>query len=161
MIRQWQPADEAAILGLNAGSVSVLSPMGGARFAILSRTCSLLKVAEFGGRVVGFFMGFDDAAAHDSVNYRWFAYRLKRFLYIDRVVVSREFQKAGLGRRFYNEAGHWAAEHRLCWMAAEVDLQPPNTASLRFHERLGFVEVGRQVTADGKLVSLQLQSAGV
>ena len=157
-LRNWQPADQADILRLNAESESVLSPMDGARFDALRSLCCILKVACIGNRVVGFLMGFSDEAGYDSINYRWFASRLKRFLYIDRVVITREFQGTGLGRRFYTMAEQWAAEHELCWLAAAVDLLPPNTASLKFHERLEFVEVGRQLAGNHKQVSLQVRS---
>jgi predicted GNAT superfamily acetyltransferase len=33
-------------------------------------------------------------------------------------------------------------------------LKPLNEGSLRFHQRLGFTEVGQQVSSSGKLVSL-------
>ena len=158
VLRHWQPADEADILGLNAESESVLSPMDDDRFAALRSMCCLLKVAETDDRVVGFLMGFSDGAGYDSVNYRWFASRLQRFLYIDRVVITQELRGTGLGRRFYTEAERWAAARKLHWLAAEVDLQPPNTASLGFHQRLAFVEVGRQVAGNGKQVSLQVRS---
>jgi predicted GNAT superfamily acetyltransferase len=158
VIRQWRPTDEADILRLNDESVNVLSPMDGSRFTYLRSMCCMLRVAEIDGRGVGFLLGFSDGAGYDSANYRWFASRLKRFLYVDRVVVSHEFRSAGLGRRFYSEAERWAAEHKLVWLAAEVDLQPPNTASLEFHRRLGFVEVGRQVSDSNKVVSLQVRS---
>ena len=158
VLRKWRPADEPDILWLNAQSVSVLSPLDSARFATLRGMSCLLRVAESDSKVVGFMMGFSDGAAYDSVNYRWFASRLKRFLYIDRVVVSKECRGTGLGRRFYCEAERWATEHELLWLAAEVDLQPPNTASLQFHDRIGFVEVGRQVAGSDKQVSLRVRS---
>ena len=160
LMRKWQPDDEADILRLNAESVSVLSPMDSARFSELRDMCRLLSVAEKSGQAVGFLMGFCDGAGYDSPNYRWFAARLKRFLYIDRVVVSRQMRGLGLGRLFYNEAQRWAVEHQLAWLAAEVDLQPPNTASLAFHQQLKFVEVGRQKLDGGKMVSLQVRPAG-
>jgi uncharacterized protein len=35
-----------------------------------------------------------------------------------------------------------------------VNLEPPNPGSLRFHQSIGFVEVGRLGTADTKMVQL-------
>jgi predicted GNAT superfamily acetyltransferase len=36
-----------------------------------------------------------------------------------------------------------SAEHSLlCW---EVNLEPPNPGSLRFHKRIGFIEVGQTI----------------
>ena len=158
ILRKWQPADAAGILRLNAESERVLSPMDSHRFEALRRMCCILTVAQSGNRVIGFLMGFSDGIGYDSHNYRWFARRLKRFLYIDRVVVTAEFRGSGLGRRFYMEAERWAAAHELLWLAAEVDLQPPNSASLKFHDRLDFIEVGTQMVGNDKRVSLQVRA---
>jgi predicted GNAT superfamily acetyltransferase len=41
-------------------------------------------------------------------------------------------------------------------VTAEIDIEPPNPVSLKFHERFGFKEVGKQAVAGGKkIVSLQ------
>ena len=42
-------------------------------------------------------------------------------------------------------------------LALEVNVDPPNEGSLRFHERLGFVEVGQQDTPYGIRVSMQMR----
>jgi predicted GNAT superfamily acetyltransferase len=42
-------------------------------------------------------------------------------------------------------------------LALEVNVDPPNAGSLRFHERLGFVEVGQQDTPYGIRVSMQVR----
>ena len=52
------------------------------------------------------------------------------------------------------------AANRLHWLAAEVDIEPPNSVSLKFHERQNFIEVGRQMIDGGKLVSLRVKSNG-
>jgi predicted GNAT superfamily acetyltransferase len=44
------------------------------------------------------------------------------------------------------------------FMACEVNIRPPNDESMRFHTRLGFGEVGTQVTDNGsKEVALLLK----
>ena len=40
------------------------------------------------------------------------------------------------------------------WFLLEVNLRPRNDGSLRFHQRLGFVEVGQQETPYGARVSM-------
>ena len=42
-------------------------------------------------------------------------------------------------------------------LALEVNADPPNEGSLRFHARLGFVEVGQQDTPYGIRVSMQMR----
>ena len=160
VLRPYRSEDETDVLRLNAESVNVLSPMDSSRLKTLQAMCCLFTVGEVDGQIGGFLMGFSDGAAYDSVNYRWFASRLKRFLYIDRVVVSPALRKAGLGTRFYQEAERWAVDNKLLWLAAEVDLQPPNATSLIFHDRLAFMEMGRQQVDGNKLVSLRMRSVG-
>jgi predicted GNAT superfamily acetyltransferase len=156
ILREWRPADDAEILRLNAESVHVLSPLDAGRLSLLRGMSRFLSVAESGGVVAGFLLGFTDGEEYDSVNYQWFSARLKQFLYIDRVVVSKDFRRAGLGRQFYFAAQSWARQQQLMWLTAEIDLQPPNPVSLEFHRQLGFFEVGQQQAAKNKIVSLQV-----
>lgn len=57
--------------------------------------------------------------------------------------------RAKRGVRFHS----WAA----CFLEwAEIDTEPYNEVSLKFHEAMGFQEVGTQYVRDGKIkVSLQ------
>ena len=159
-LRPYQPGDQAAVLRLNDNAVRVLSPMDRDRFAELRALCSLLWVAELEDQTVAFLMAFTDGTDYDSVNYRWFSKRFKDFLYIDRIVVSEEARSLGIGQRFYREIERWSRQNRLAWLAAEVDIEPPNSASLKFHERQKFVEVGRQRIDGDKMVSLRVKNIG-
>jgi len=143
-LRQFEARDTAAILGLNDKSVSVLSPMDQQRFDQLHGQSALILVAEQNHQLLGFLIGFTDGSQYDSVNYRWFSERLKAFLYIDRIVIAAEARSQGLGQRFYTEIEIWARQQHLHWLAAEIDIEPPNPTSLQFHQRQGFKPVGQQ-----------------
>jgi hypothetical protein len=86
-------------------------------------------------------------------NYRWFAARFDRFVYVDRVVVAEGAHMRGFGRLLYRdliEAAGTAGYRRIC---CEVNIDPPNPASDAFHAALGFDEVGRAFLPDrGKTV---------
>jgi predicted GNAT superfamily acetyltransferase len=101
----------------------------------------------------GFLIAFTEGAAYDSQNYRWFATRHDRFVYIDRVVVRPAARGAGHARMLYAalfEAMR-ASGHRL--VGCEVNLEPPNPASDAFHARLGFREAGTAaIDGDAKVV---------
>jgi predicted GNAT superfamily acetyltransferase len=102
-------------------------------------------------------LAFREGADYDSVNYRWFAERYERFLYIDRVVVSGRARAGGLGGALYRHVFTQAAQAGVPLLTCEFDLDPPNPASERFHRKFGFHEVGRQALYGGaKLVSLQV-----
>ncbi|MEN6369757.1 MAG: GNAT family N-acetyltransferase [Thermotogota bacterium] len=159
-LREYQAGDAAAVLRLNAESVTVLSPMDADRLRLLSGMCSLNLVAVGPDGVIGFVMGFADGAAYDSVNYRWFATRYERFLYLDRMVVAPSFRGCGVGGAFHAAALEYAIASGLDWLVGEIDVDPPNPVSLAYHERLGFVEVGRQTLASGKVVSMRARRVG-
>lgn len=83
-------------------------------------------------------------AAYDSVNYGWFARHYQRFLYVDRIVVARASKARGAASQLYRKLFQFAAANQLPSVVCEVDIEPPNPDSLRFHQRFGFSEVGRQ-----------------
>lgn len=154
-IRPATTADFDAILALNEESVAVLSPLSRERLAQLQGEAAVRRVVEADGAVVAFLLAFREGAAYDSPNYRWFASRYERFLYVDRVVVASAARGRGAGALLYRDVFEFAATHSLGLVTCEYDVEPPNPASERFHARFGFREVGRQRLDGGKLVSLQ------
>ena len=159
-LREYEAEDAAAVLRLNAESVAVLSPLNKDRLQLLAGMCSLRLVAVGPAGVIGFMLGFADGTAYDSVNYRWFTSRFKRFLYLDRMVVAASLRGCGVGHAFRVAAEQHAVATGLAWIVGEIDLDPPNPVSLAYHERLGFVEVGRQTLPSGKTVSMRARSIG-
>jgi uncharacterized protein len=156
-VRDATPADFDAVLALNHESVHFLSPMDPQRLQMLHREACYHRVAKIGGRVCAFLLAMREGSRYDSPNYRWFAAAYPRFLYIDRIVVGQPAQGHGLGRVFYDDLFAFARGIGAPLVACEIDSDPPNPVSQRFHERLGFREVGRQAVAGGsKTVSLQV-----
>ena len=161
-IRTADQADLSQVLRLNEESVKFLSPMNAERLALLQGQSAYYRVLEIEGRVAAFLLAFREGAAYDSPNYRWFAARYPQFLYIDRVVVSSSMQGRGAGRLLYADLFQFARASGVNLVTCEFDLDPPNPVSMRFHEQLGFVEVGTQTYgAANKLVSLQAVTLGV
>lgn len=158
-IRPATTADFDAILALNQESVAVLSPLSRERLAQLQGEAAVRRVVEADGAVVAFLLAFREGAAYDSPNYRWFASRYERFLYVDRVVVASAARGRGAGALLYRDVFEFAATHSVGLVTCEYDVEPPNPASERFHARFGFREVGRQQLDGGKLVSLQAAQA--
>ena len=157
IIRPATTADFPAILALNEASVHFLAPMDHSRLLGLSAGSSSHRVVEHEGQVLAFLLVFREGASYDSPNYRWFAGRYPRFLYIDRIVVAAAARGLGLGPRLYEDLIVFAAQAEIGMLCCEYDLEPPNPGSARFHARFGFSEVGQQRVADGKkAVSLQV-----
>jgi predicted GNAT superfamily acetyltransferase len=148
--------DFDAILALNQASVHFLSTMDRERLQHLHAQAALHRVARGDGRVAAFLLAFREGSAYDSVNYRWFAQRYARFLYIDRVVVDDACRGQGLGRALYEDLFGQARAMGVPVVTCEFDIEPPNRVSARFHTAFGFREVGTQaVPPTGKRVSLQ------
>ncbi len=126
------PADHDVLLALNnrhADEVNALTPDA---FAGLVAVAARARVVEGG---LGFLIALDETTPPQGPNHAWFLAREAAFVYIDRVVVAPEARGRGLGRRLYDDLAAAAAGRPLC---CEVNIVPPNPASLAFHERLGF-----------------------
>ncbi|MEO8223838.1 MAG: GNAT family N-acetyltransferase [Gammaproteobacteria bacterium] len=158
-IRPARHDDFPAILALNAESVRFLSPLTLPRLQALHEQAAVHAVIEDEGSVTAFVLALREGAEYDSVNYQWFGARYPHFLYIDRVVVSEDYQGRGAGTLLYEQVFERARLIGTPVVACEFDVDPPNPASERFHAKLGFLEVGRQAVAGGqKEVSLQVAS---
>ncbi len=59
----------------------------------------------------------------------------------------------------YDDIASFAADTGGSMLTCEFDLDPPNSASIGFHRRMGFREVGRQWLHGGnKQVSMQAKT---
>ena len=160
-IRAATADDFDTILYLNHESVAFLSPLPVERLTMLHAQACWHRVVEDEGCVTAFLLALREEAAYDSVNYRWFCERYPRFVYVDRVVVSMRSKARGAGTLLYRSLFSFAAEQGVPLLACEVDIEPPNPVSLRFHVRLGFSEVGRQwVAGNTKQVAFQVAPVG-
>jgi uncharacterized protein len=159
LIRDANANDFAQILYLNEESVHFLSPLSLPRLQALHTEADYHRVLEIDNEIVGFLLAFREGTQYDSTNYRWFVNQYEQFLYIDRVVVSTQHQGRGIGNKLYDDIFTYARSSDAIRITCEFDIEPPNEASRRFHQRYGFSEVGTQATSDGnKQVSLQAVS---
>ncbi len=97
----------------------------------------LLKENE----LIGFSICFRESRPYWSENYKYFEDKLNRFLYIDRIAIRSEYRRQGHAKRMYEDIFNFASQDDLI-VTAEVNTKPANQGSLRFHEYMGFKEVG-------------------
>jgi predicted GNAT superfamily acetyltransferase len=155
-LRDATPEDAESILRLNHASVRFLSPLTQQRLSWLHGMASYHRVVEWGGQVQAFLLAFGPGVAYDSPNYQWFARHFERFLYVDRIVVDTAAQGQGFAARLYEDLFVFARQNGAPRITLEIDSDPPNPVSSRFHARYGFREIGSQWVAGGaKRVSLQ------
>ena len=157
IIRRFEIKDFDRILELNDESVHFLSPLTKEKLSNLISRSEMLNVIEIDGIVEAFVLTLREGKEYDSINYLWFSDHYDQFLYIDRVVVSLKMQGKGLGNMLYQSVFTHAKSINVPFVAAEIDINPPNPGSLIFHEKFGFKEVGKQKVDEGKkMVSLQV-----
>lgn len=157
-LHEYCPDDELSILELNTESVVETSPMDSAKFqTLLSQGCRV-TVAIQDKQVFAFLMEFPEGSDYDNANYHWFSERLKRFIYVDRIVVGKAARGDGVGQLIYSDLIQRAQGEKRLWIAAEINTLPRNEPSLVFHNKQGFVEVGQQKLHAQKIVSMQVRA---
>jgi predicted GNAT superfamily acetyltransferase len=99
-----------------------------------------------------FLIAFDERSDHPNENLAWFRARHDRFVYVDRIIVAEAARGRGLARALYRAllARAILEERRL--IGCEINLDPPNLASDRLHESIGFAEIGQRDVAAGKRI---------
>lgn len=139
------------MLDINQANTPALGDETLETMAQLLHWSSVALGCDVDGELAGFCLVMAPGLPYASSNYRWFSERYTDFAYLDRVALRADHQGCGFGTALYAEV-----ERRIAakLFALEVNLDPPNEGSIRFHSRLGFVEVGQQITPSGKLVSL-------
>ena len=145
-------SDLAQVLALNQAVVSELSDLDERRLKWLVSMAALALVVETEGTVLGFAIAFAPRATYDSVNYRWFSEHFQSFLYLDRIAVLQAHRRRGIGARLYDAAEAAGAPYGR--VVCEVNVQPPNPASLAFHKSRGYRELDQLEHDGGKVVTL-------
>lgn len=151
-LRPFHPDDLPSLVAFNNAEVphvSELTPHTGEELIEMAHD---VGIAADDSGMLGFVVTFVPGSPYQSHNYRWFDDSFDNFVYVDRIVVIPGAQGRGIGRMLYDHVGALAAQ-RGCVVTCEVNLVPPNEPSMRFHERLGFSEVG-QLGTNEKKVSL-------
>jgi predicted GNAT superfamily acetyltransferase len=151
-LRALTPADWPRVLALNAASVQELSELDEQRLRWILSLAHRSLVVDGDGEVLAFAVAIASGTDYDSENYRWFAARFERFVYLDRIAVAASQRRLGIGAALYDamEAAAASFERMVC----EVNVRPPNPASLAFHSARGYVEVGRLAHGSTKLVAM-------
>jgi predicted GNAT superfamily acetyltransferase len=157
-LREASPADLSELLSLNESSVAVLSELNEPRLHYILALAHRSLVVEREGKVVGFAIAIAPGTKYDSRNYAWFGEHFEQFLYLDRIAVAETARREGLGAQLY-DAMEQSAEP-FGRMVCDVNVEPPNEASLAFHSGRGYREVGRLAHGSEKTVALLSKELG-
>jgi predicted GNAT superfamily acetyltransferase len=108
------------------------------------------------GTLAALLVALPPGRVYGSENYAWFQRRLADFLYVDRIIVAAAWRGRGLGAALYRDIGALTRAPIVC----DINLRPSNDASLAFHGRQGFREIGvHSVYGDTKRVALMARRA--
>ena len=158
-LRPFAAADLAEMLAINADASPGVSRLDAAAAGALMSMASVAWIAVREGRVAGYLIGFLSSSDYDGEEFLWFRQRRKSFVYVDQIAVAASSRGHGIGRRLYAELARWSHANSCRSIVCEVNLVPPNPASLAFHRGCGFSEIGRLLVADGREVAL-MERAG-
>jgi predicted GNAT superfamily acetyltransferase len=155
LTRPVTPDDLPQLLAVNNAAVPAVNELDAEALAAIVQQAHLAVAVVDDGHpdaVLGFALTLVAGAEYASENYRWFSARSSDFLYVDRIAVDEGSRGRQLGQALYTaifaEARALGAAEVLC----EVNLEPPNPGSLRFHGRLGFEQIGTLATKGGSVV---------
>lgn len=153
-LRDANPQDLETLHRLNEDAVPHVNSVTFDRMRWFMEVASYFRVANVDEAIAGFLIGLEPGLPYDSLNYRWFVRRYRKFVYVDRVVIAESARRRGAGRALYEDFAAFG-QSRAPVMTCEVNVRPPNPGSLDFHRAMGFEEAGRQDTEGGaKTVAL-------
>ena len=150
-------SDIEAMWDINEQGLPGTGKVSKAEIAKLLEFSSLSVGAYDQGELLGFVICLPPKTEYGSLNYAWFNEHYDSFVYVDRIAVAKEQRNKGVGSALYNHVVSYSKQHGVP-VAAEVNREPPNPGSMRFHHRFGFEEVGVLHHAE-KTVTMFLKQA--
>lgn len=147
IIRDVSDADLDAVLSLNQSEVPHVGSVDLEKMRWFATNASYFRVAMSKDRLAAFLVGFRPGTGYTSPNYLWFCDNYDDFAYVDRIAVAKFARRSGIASRLYDNFAV-AVPASVSIMTCEVNSRPPNAASMTFHQRLGFEQVG-SLESDG------------
>jgi predicted GNAT superfamily acetyltransferase len=134
-------ADAPVMLSLNNAHASETSGLDEAGIRELLTMAFYARGIDRGATAL--LLALDQDALYRNPNFEWFKCSPTSFVYIDRIIVAAAARGLGIGRLLYDDlfaaAIHAGHNNIVC----EVNVDPPNPASVAFHQKLGFNQVGQ------------------
>jgi len=150
-----------AVLTLNQTEVPHVGSVDLDKMKWFAANAAYFRTATVDKQLAAYLIGMRPGTRYESLNYRWFCDRYDDFAYVDRIAVAKFARRYGLASRLYDDFAR-SVPQSVDFMTCEVNLKPSNEASMRFHEKLGFRQVGSRAYDDGeKEVAMLLKDLNV
>ena len=120
----------------------------------LEEFINLIKISNISygfikkGICLGFVICLRENTNYQSINFKFFKKRHKKFFYIDRIAIANKYQSAGIGSILYNKLLSIKVKFNIP-ICAEVNIDPPNESSINFHRKHGFSEITESTLKEG------------
>jgi uncharacterized protein len=144
------PSDIAWVLALSAQNEVETGYLDSAKLTHLVAHSFSARIAQPGN---GYLLTFAPDAMIEGPNFEWFKARGGNFIYVDRIVVAAKARGQGIARAFYGDLFVAARKAGFDEVTCEVNSDPPNPVSDKFHAALGFLPVGSATLPNGKTVT--------
>ncbi len=156
IIRPLKAEDFDAVYEINAASTPGVSEETPDDIRTIVGLGICLVAEHEDGQVLGFLNLIPPGTmGYKSLNLRWFEAWLEanpvKLNYVDRIALAPEARGQGVGPKLYTAA--FRHSEGCDAIGCEVNTAPDNPGSHRFHQRLGFAEVGRQAFSPEKAVA--------
>ncbi len=144
-IRSYRPSDLDTLYKINQAGV----PGVGAETKISLETwinlSTIFIATDKEDTPLGFITLMEPGTmSYDSDNLRWFEVYMaendRSLIYVDRIAIAEQVRGQRIGEQLYKAAFEAFAERDE--IGCEVNINPPNPGSMRFHARLGFNQIG-------------------
>lgn len=150
-IRALGESDLVAVFRLNADNYPAVQLLDEATMHwLLAFDGRHLVAVDPEGTVAGYLLAIPSASAYDDTEIHELRRRVTDpFHYICQVVIAPGRRGTGLGRALYAAVAETARGEGAMWLCCDVNLDPPNPASLAFHRRLGFADIESGTASNG------------
>ena len=157
-LRDVLSSDLDAALILNESVVPDVNSIDLQQMRWFADNDAYFRVFMSGEDLAAFLIGLRPATEYASPNYRWFCDHYDDFGYVDRVAVATFARRRGMASRLYDDFVE-SLPGDVSVLSCEVNINPPNESSMRFHARYGFNQVGSQKVEGGaKEVALMVKN---
>ncbi|QHJ10309.1 hypothetical protein FX988_00521 [Paraglaciecola mesophila] len=143
-VRDATEYDFRRVVELNLAEVAHTSAMNMADVARLHSLSAYHRVLVVEESVAGFLLVMGPNSDYINDNYVWFKHHLANYMYIDRIVLDARYQGRQLGSVLYQDLFTWSKAKGVYHVVCEYNLEPLNQPSAKFHQRLGFKQLGYQ-----------------